>query len=381
MTMARKLKPAEVRNGSGTPIRTIEAIPVSIPLARPIKWARGQIDSIDHVIVVITLSNGVQGIADVPPRPTVYGETQQSVLAIVLQHFAPQLTGVDAFDLRQVWTVLDAVAFNPTSKAAIDMALYDAQAKMLGIPCAQLLGGTVRPVPLNWRLRKAAKKDLLAEADEMMGRYGFRALKVKCGMEPSKDIDILRALRRQVGNDIEISVDMNQGYTPQQLIQAGPALEDLGIALVEEPVPARDRDGKLLAARSLRVPISGDDSCFTLDDVRDQIELGAIRSVVIKCVRSGYTMSRDMLGLARAFHCPVHNGSNADMHIGSVASGHFACTYPSTHAHEMSYFLDAADHVVDRDLEIRDGCMLLPEGPGIGLNLDPVKLGKYRCDK
>src|SRR3990172_2826184 len=105
----------------------------------------------------------------------------------------------------------------------------------------------------------------------MMKRYGFRALKVKCGIDPAKDVDMLRALRRQVGDDVEIAVDMNQGYSAQQLIETAPALEAINIALIEEPVPARDGNGKLLASRSTRIPISGDDSCFTPEDVRDQL--------------------------------------------------------------------------------------------------------------
>ena len=68
-------------------IRSIEAIPVAIPMLRPIKWARGEIKTIDNVVVVITLSDGTQGIADAPPRPTIYGETQQSLVAVIRDHF------------------------------------------------------------------------------------------------------------------------------------------------------------------------------------------------------------------------------------------------------------------------------------------------------
>jgi L-alanine-DL-glutamate epimerase-like enolase superfamily enzyme len=379
--MTELMRKSGVARRNDHSIRSIESIPVSIPLARPIKWARGQINDIEHVIVVVTLSNGVQGIADAPPRPTIYGETQQSIVAVISQHFAPGLTGVNAFEMAQVSAVLNAMPANATARAAVDMAVYDAQAKTLGISCAELLGGTVKNLPINWRIRAATKKETLSEADDMMKRYGFRAFKVKCGMDASRDVDVLRALRKHVGKDVEIAVDMNQGYTPRQLMEASPAFEELNIALIEEPIPARDREGKLLAARATHVSISGDDSCFFLDDVRDELQLGAIGALVIKCARSGYTMSRDMLGLARAFHCPVHNGSNADMHIGSASSAHFACTYTSSHAHEMSYFLDAADQVGDQELVIRNGELILPPGPGIGINLDPKKLKKYRTDQ
>ncbi len=362
-------------------IRSIEALPVEIPLTRPVKWARGQINTVDNVIVVLTLSNGVEGIADAPPRTTIYGETQQSLHAIITRHLGPRLIGMNAFDIRGVWSAFDAIAWNPAAKAALDMALYDAQAKTLGISCAELMGGTVKPLPVNWRVSLGTIKETLADAEAMMKQYGFRALKVKCGVDAKRDIALLRALRKQAGDDVEITVDMNQGYSAQQLIESGPAFAELNIALIEEPIPARDGAGKLLAAQRLPVPISGDDSCFSLEDVRDQLTLGAIRSIVIKCARTGYTMSRDIVALARAYHRPVHNGTQADMHIGSAAAGHFACSYTAEHAHEMSSFLDAADHVADREIVVEDGLLKLPDGPGIGLCLDAKKLAKYRVDK
>ncbi|MBI3937512.1 MAG: hypothetical protein HY323_11075 [Betaproteobacteria bacterium] len=362
-------------------IRGVEAIPVSIPLLRPIKWARGEIRTIDNVVVIVTLSNGVQGIADAPPRPTIYGETQQSLTAIISGHFADALRGINAFDLQRVWSAFDAIAWNPTAKAAIDMALHDAQAKTLGISCAQLMGGVVKPLRVNWRLALGPEKQVLAEAERMMARYGFRALKVKCGADRARDVALLRALRKLTGEEVEITIDCNQGYGAQDLLEVAPAFEELRIALVEEPLPARDRDGKRLAAGRMRVPISGDDSCFTVDDVLDQLRLGAIGAVVIKCARSGYTRSREILALARAFYRPAHNGSQADMQIGTAAAAQFACIYAAVHAHEISSFLDARDHVADRDLVIKGGRLLVPEGPGIGLNLDLRKLKKYRLDR
>ncbi|MPZ47352.1 MAG: enolase [Betaproteobacteria bacterium] len=362
-------------------VRGIEAIPVAIPLLRPIKWARGEIHTIDNVVIVVTLSDGTQGIADAPPRPTIYGETQESIVAAIRKHFAPRLEGVNAFDIAGVWSALEGIAWNPTVKAGIDMALYDAQAKALGISCAQLLGGTVKPLPVNWRLSLADENHMLAEAEQQIERYGFRAFKVKCGVDRKKDVQILHALRKLVGDNVEIAIDCNQGYSSQDLLETGACFEELGIALIEEPIPARDSAGKRFAAERTRVPISGDDSCMTPDDVLDQLKLGAIRAVVIKCARTGYTQSRQILALARAYYTPVHNGTQADMHIGTASGGHFACTYEAVHAHEISSFLDAKDHVAEQELLIKDGLLHLPEGPGIGLTLDQAKLKRYRIDQ
>lgn len=361
-------------------IRSIEAIPVAVPLLHPIKWARGEIRTIDNVIVVVTLTDGTRGIADAPPRPTIYGETQQSITTIIRDHFAPKLKDMDAFDNTAIWSVFDAIAWNPSAKSAIDMALHDARAKALGISCAQLLGGTVKALPVNRRLMLGSKKEMLAEAEHVMKRYGFKAWKVKCGMDRKRDLDLLRALRKLVGDDHEITIDCNQGYSAQVLLEQAPYFEELGIALIEEPIPARDGAGKRFCAERMRVPISGDDSCMTPDDVLHELKLGGIRALVIKCARTGYTQSQQILALAKSHYIPAHNGTQADMQIGCVAAAHFACTYATPHAHEFSSFIDARDHVADQDLVIKDGRLMLPEGPGIGLALDPRKLKKYRLD-
>jgi L-Ala-D/L-Glu epimerase len=276
-----------------------------------------------------------------------------------------------------MWSVFDAIAWNPTAKSAIDMALHDAQAKALGISCAELLGGTVKPLPVNRRLMLGSNKEMLAEAARMTERYGIRAWKVKCGIDPKRDVTLLREL---VGADHEITIDCNQGYTSQMLLEQAPYFEEIGVALIEEPIPMRDGAGKRFCAGRMRVPISGDDSCMSPDDVLHELKLGGIRALVIKCARTGYTQSRQILALARSFNSPAHNGTQADVQIGCAAAAHFACTYATPHAHEFSSFIDARDHVADQDLAIRDGKLILPEGPGVGLTLDARKLKKYRLD-
>ncbi len=383
----RAAAPAEsVRRAAAMPqagelrIRQIEAIPVVVPLLHPIKWARGEIRNIDNVIVVITLSDGTQGIADAPPRPTIYGETQQSIATIIQDHFAPKLKNLDAFDVAGLWAVLDQYAGNPAAKSALDMALFDAQAKHLGISCAELLGGTPKILPVNRRLMLGSNKEMLAEAEKMTRQYGFRAWKVKCGIDKKRDIALLRALRRLVGDDHEITIDCNQGYSSQDLLEMSPYFEEVNVALIEEPIPARDGAGKRFCAGRTRIPVSGDDSCMTPDDVLHELKLGGIRALVIKCARTGYTQSRQILALAKSFHTPAHNGTQADMQIGCVAAAHFASTYATPHAHEFSSFIDARDHVANEEPVIKNGCLVLPSGSGIGLTLDPRKMKKYRVD-
>ena len=187
-------------------------------------------------------SDGTQGIADAPSRPTILGDTQKSIVAIVNEHFGPNLVGMNVFDLDRMTSVLGAVAGNPAAKGAVDMAIHDAQGKAIGVSCAQLLGGTLKPLTVNWRISIGTEKEMLAEADLMMGKLGFRALKIKGGLDREKDMRFLRRLRKLCGDGVEIAVDFNQGLTAQSLLEALPGLEEVGIALIEEPIPARSEE-------------------------------------------------------------------------------------------------------------------------------------------
>lgn len=380
-SFAKSMNPFPAAGPEHLVIRRVEAIPYVIPLARPIAWARGMMTDVDNVLVRVTLSDGTQGIADAPSRPTILGDTQKSIVAIIDDHFTPRLIGIDAFDLEAIWNILGSFGGNQVAKAAIDMAVHDAQAKSLGISCVRLLGAIPRPLPVSWRLRMAPETDMLRDADEMMGKYGFRALKVKGSHEYLNDIAFLRKLRRLCGDTVSISIDFNQSLTAHMLLQALPALEEVDIALIEEPLSARDAAGKSLCAGRTSIPISGDDSCFSPDDVLHELKLGAIRAVVLKVARNGYRQARDIVALCRGFHLPLHSGSQGDMHITACAAAQFACSYPSEHEHEFSTFLDACDHICDRDLVIREGCLTLPDGPGIGLSVDEAKLAIYRVDR
>lgn len=365
----------------GLVLRSVEAIPYVVPLLRPIAWARGQLRDVDNVLVRVTLSDGTQGIADAPARPTILGETQKSIVAIVNDHLAPQLTGLDAWDVEGLWKVLGGFGSNHAAKAALDLALHDAQAKALGIECAALLGGVLRPLPVSWRLSMAPHEQMLRDAHAMRERHGFRAFKVKGSTRWQDDVDFMRKLRKAFGDEISISVDFNQCLDARSLLKALPHLEELGVGPIEEPLPARDAHGKQLCAQKTSIPISGDDSCFTPEDVLHELKLGAIGEVVLKVARSGYRPARDIAALCRAFYVPMHCGTQADMHIGTCAAAHFACTFTALHEHEFSTFLDAADHLGDRAPVVRDGHLVLPPGPGIGVAVDEAKLDKYRIDR
>ncbi len=122
-------------------ITAIETIPYAIPYTKPLRFASGEVHTAAHVLVRVPTDEGLTGVADAPPRPFTYGETQASVTGVIEQVFGPQLTGLDVFAREQVHARLHRTVGNPAAKSAIDMALWDIAGQALGQPVHRLLGG------------------------------------------------------------------------------------------------------------------------------------------------------------------------------------------------------------------------------------------------
>ncbi len=122
-------------------VRT-EAIPFAIPYAKPLKFASGEVHTADHVLVRVHTDDGLTGTAEAPPRPYTYGETQESIVAVIDKILAPQILGLTALEREAVQARLDRTVGNPTAKAAIDMALWTFSARPPGCRCPDCSAAT-----------------------------------------------------------------------------------------------------------------------------------------------------------------------------------------------------------------------------------------------
>ena len=120
-------------------ITEIEAIPFAIPYTKPLRFASGEVHAAEHVLVRVHTDEGIVGVAEAPPRPFTYGETQDGIVAVIDKVFAPQLVGLTVLEREVIGERLARTVGNPTAKSAIDMAVWDALGKILGYPVACLL--------------------------------------------------------------------------------------------------------------------------------------------------------------------------------------------------------------------------------------------------
>jgi L-alanine-DL-glutamate epimerase-like enolase superfamily enzyme len=364
-------------------IVSVEAIPYAIPYAKPLHFASGSIDVADNVLVRVRTSDGVTGIAEAPPRPYTYGETQASIVAVIDQIFAPAVVGLTILDRATIGQRLSRTVGNPTAKAAIDMALWDAWGKTIGTSVHRLLGGFTDRLRVSHMLGFDDPSVVAAEAVELRESLGITSFKIKVGRRPvHQDVEVCRAVREALGRDAELYVDGNRGWTAAESAQAVRMLEGVGLSRVEELCPADDVLGRRWLVSQCPIPFVADESAPTPADVVRELLAGAATGVSIKTARTGFTDSLRVSHLAEAFGVEAVIGNQIDAQLGTVCSLTFGASQEITSrsAAELSNYLDMADDLLAEPLHIEDGCMIVRNGPGLGVELDPEKVAHYRLD-
>jgi L-Ala-D/L-Glu epimerase len=238
-------------------ITRVEALPFRIPMKKATAWARGVQDAAEHVLVKVHTDEGITGIVEAPPRPTIYGESVQSIKFAVEKWFGPMMEGLDPFELEKIWDKFNTIPWNPVAKGALDMAVYDIIGKALNMPCYKLLGYWTDAISMSWCVNLNPLNKMLDEAHEMISAYGFKALKLKVGIEPKKDIELVRTMRQEFGDATLLYVDANQGYDPFTAIRVLNEMAEYGIAMVEEPCPADDKKGRKMISQRDKHPGHG----------------------------------------------------------------------------------------------------------------------------
>ena len=363
-------------------IEKIEAIPFRIPLKIASHWgAHGRRAAQEHVLVRVTTDQGAIGVAEAPACLNIYGETQQSIVHIIRNHFAPMLLGRSVFDREGYQAAFAAIPWNPTARGALDIALHDAAAQECGIGFTEFLGGAPRPVEVSYMLSLSSNDAFIDEAMKIKAETGIRAFKVKAGANPELDIEHVRLLREALGPEGFIFIDANQLYTPQVAIRTINRMAEYGLAMAEEPVPIALGAQRKKVADAVAVPILGDDSVITLTDVRREIEQAAIGVVGIKTSRTGIYDSVRILHLAEAHGLPCWIGSQGVSGVGALASAHVAAAFRNIpFPADITACLRQEDDLLDPPFAVRDGKVVLPKGPGIGVRVNEATLKRYRLD-
>jgi L-Ala-D/L-Glu epimerase / N-acetyl-D-glutamate racemase len=271
--------------------------------ARPVRWSNIVEDAAPFVLLRLTSDSGAVGVAEITVKPTWCGVTANSLIAAIEGIFAPMLKGLDVSEPAKIRAALDIVPENQAAKALIDNACWDLHAAHHGRPLWQAWNGQQR-IPLSWAVTRQEPRVMAAEAAQMVGRYGFRTLKVKGGQGVEVDVAGMREIRAAVGEAVRLYVDANGAYPVGEALHYARAMADTGAMAVEDPCPLAPDTRFQQLQRESPIPILVDFGCTWLRDAGLFLERGA-RALSIKPGRFGLTHARAMQELARK------NGSDA----------------------------------------------------------------------
>ena len=365
-------------------INRIDIIPVSIPRSRTLTLSTyGQLGegTFDFVLTKIYTDEDIVGVGECPPLPPLSPESQPVVATMIKNWLAPQLIGEDPFNIERIWEKMDfAAPTYPMSKAALDLALYDIMGKALDTPVYRLLGGLYKKrFPIVGLIGIGTEEEVSSDASRLV-EEGYRGLRLKIGRK--RDVAIVRALRDTVGNEVTLRVDCNQGYSTHEAIRAIKAMERYDIELVEQPTIWWDFKALATVAEAVDTPIMPHESIFLISDVKALIDLGALGVLGLKMYRpgGGITNARKLLDMAKLMGIPCLIHDDVELGVSLAAASHFIAARfrDLKFKPELSGYPEwIADDVVKPPIKIKNGYVEVPEGSGLGVELDEEKIEKY----
>ena len=358
---------------------------VDVPTVRRHKLSQTSVTAQSYVIVQVRLANGTEGIGEAATLggPRWSEESVEAIKANIDSYLGPAIIGMAADRFEAIAIRLDQAAKrNNAAKAAIESALFDAVGKRLGVPAAALLGGVVRDrFPVLWTLASGDPVQEIEEAERKLAARLHRTFKVKIGaLAPDADMARMRMLARALEGRAELIVDANQAWDETIAARCLPQLAEIGVALVEQPVPAWNIEAMArLRRRPGTPPLLADECVFDAHDMLAVARAGAADAVSLKLVKhAGLLGVKRVAAVAEAAGIGLYGGCLLESSIGAAAHLHvFAGLRELAWGCEHFGPQILTGDLVTEPLRFEDFHVHLPPGPGLGVVLDPDKLRRY----
>lgn len=361
-------------------IEGLELHRVTLELITPFDSAYGRETHRELVLLRLVTSEGEgwgECVADTTPWFS--SEYHDGAIDMIANHFLPALSAAPLPSAHAVAPRLARFKGNYMAKAAIEMAVLDAELRGLGMPLGRYLGAVRETVPAGVSVGMFDTVDELVDAVTGYLEQGYHRIKLK--IKPGWDVAPVRAVRERFGDELELQVDGNTSYRLSDAEQLA-RLDDFGLRLIEQPLPDEDLLGHARLAKRLRTPICLDESIVSAKSAADAIALGAASIVNIKPGRvGGYLEARRVHDVCAAHGVPVWCGGMLETGVGQSANIALAALPNFTLPGDTS----ASDRYFTRDVvPVRlepGGVVRVPTGPGIGVTPDPDALAELATQR
>jgi mandelate racemase len=355
-------------------IESIRARAVGAPMKRPLATSTGAITVAPLLLIDLQTDQGLVG------RSYLFGLMTPNLrpLACLVELMGEMVKGDEVLPfeleakLRKRHTLLGVHNIVLFAMSGIDMAAWDALAQATRQPLVRLLGGAPRPVrAYNSKGLGLLPLPALAQEAEALVAEGFRAVKLRLGRpEPKDDLAALRAVKKAIGPEVTLMVDFNQGLTVAQALERGRMIDaEGGVYWIEEPVRADDFAGNARIAREIATPIQIGENFMGPEQMAPALAAGACDYCMPDAQRIG-----GVSGWMRAAALAQAAGMEMSSHLFPEVSCHLLAVTPTCHWLE---YVDWADPVLESPAKLKDGHVLIPEEPGVGMRWDEKAVKQY----
>lgn len=344
---------------------------VTMRLSEPYTIAYESVDTATNIFIRIKTEGGVVGYGCAAPDEEVTGETPRSAFDFIDSAVRFHLLGKDPLNFRRILEEIGRTTPPaPSCVAAVDMALLDIIGKVSGLPLFQLLGGMKDRIATSATIGILPTDETVLRAGHWVSQ-GFSSLKIKGGIDPQQDIERIIKVRETVGEAIDLSLDANQGYTPEQAMRFIRETKKARPSFLEQPTPRGDLELMGYVSSLADVPIMADESLLTAADAAEIARHAIADMFNIKIMKvGGIVASMEIGAIARAFGIGVMAGCTDEAALGIAAGLHFALATSAVVRADLDGHLplmgDPSSGAV-----ILEGGWLYPTGrPGLGFDLD-----------
>jgi len=372
-------------------IRAVRTVAVHVPMKRPLGTSARRMDTAPLVLIDVDTEEGVSGRAYV----FCYLPAATAAVEAILSEAAARVTGdrVAPVDLNaklaRHFRLLGVHGLVTMALAGFDAACWDALAVAAGVPLVEFLGGSIRPVRaynsngLSLTEPGSGTRDpgsgvrgswsrLADEAEQLLDEGGFSAVKLRLGYAAvADDVAALRAVRKRVPDNTVVMADYNQALTVAEALQRGRALDQEGLAWIEEPIRHDDYGGNATLARELTTPIQIGENFDGPYAMAEAIAAHACDYAMPDFARIG-----GVSGWLEAAALAQAAGIEMSSHLYPEFSAHLLAATPTCHWLE---YVDWASPVLERPIEVRDGHAIIPKRPGAGIEWDEDAVNRYRA--
>lgn len=350
-------------------IKNIEVWSEDLGNTKPYTIAFKTVDEVRNAFVEITLDTGTTGIGSGNPSEYVVGENLKQCLEALQEKNLEFLLGRDIREAHQLmFEIWQKFPRNPSARAALDIALYDALTKYLNVPLVKFLGQKIKSMPTSNTIGIKNVEETLQEAEQYI-QNGFKVLKIKLGKALDEDIERLVKLREKFGYAIVIRIDANQGYSTEDTIVFFSKTKSLKIELIEQPLPAKAVEEMKNLPDEIKEVIAADESLISPSDAMELVKPPKASKIfnikLMKC--GGISQALKIADIAMHESVDLFWGCNDESIVSITAALHAAFACSNTKYIDLDGSLDLEHDVVRGGFILKDGIMYCSDKPGLGV--------------